>query len=63
MVKDYLQKHNIDYLEYDVAADSAKREEMVKKTGQMGVPVIEIGEEIVIGFDLKKLSSLLGIPG
>lgn len=61
LAKDFFKKHDVSYTEFDVASDAAKREEMVEKTGQMGVPVMEIGEEIVIGFDEKKISKLLGI--
>jgi glutaredoxin 3 len=61
MAKDFLKKHNISYEDFDVASDAEKREEMMEKTEQMGVPVIEIDNEIVIGFDEKKISKLLGI--
>ena len=44
-----------------MAQDEAKRNELVEKTGQMAVPVIEIGSELVIGFDKEKLKELLGI--
>ena len=48
MAKEYFKSKNIDYQEHDVMSDVAKREEMVKKTGQMGVPVIDIDGKIVI---------------
>ena len=47
--------------EKDVAKDEEAREHMIRRSGQLGVPVIEIGDEIVIGFDRAKLSQLLGI--
>lgn len=59
MAKDYFKENNIEYTEFDVAADAEKRAEMMEKTGQMGVPVIEIGEEVIIGFNEGKISELL----
>ncbi len=61
MLKDWLKKNNIPFTGYDLSQDAERREEVIKKTGQMGVPVIEIDDEIIIGFDKKKLSELLGI--
>ena len=61
MAKEWFEKNKIQYLEYDLSSDSVKREEVFKKTGQMAVPVIEIENEIVIGFDKPKLSKLLDI--
>ena len=65
MAKDFLKKNKIEYTEIDVATDKKAAEEMTKKSGQMGVPVIEIEKdgkaEIVLGFDQGKLSDLLEI--
>ncbi|MEK7575919.1 MAG: glutaredoxin domain-containing protein [Patescibacteria group bacterium] len=61
MAKEWFEKNKIQYLEYDLSSDSVKREEVFKKTGQMAVPVIDIEDEIVIGFDKPKLSKLLDI--
>ncbi|MCF7834385.1 MAG: glutaredoxin family protein [Candidatus Pacebacteria bacterium] len=61
MAKDFFKEKNVSYTEYDVASDLEKRKEMVEKTGQMGVPVIFIGDEQIVGFDKSKISSLLGI--
>ena len=61
MVKNFLKEKGIEYAEFDVSADNEKADEMVKKSGQMGVPVIEIGDDIVVGFDKKKISELLGL--
>lgn len=61
LAKKFLKDNDIEYLEFDVASDRKRAEEMVKKSGQMAVPVIEIGDEIIIGFDKKKISELLGI--
>lgn len=51
MAKEYFKEHNIAYTEHDVAADDTKRQEMIEKSGQMGVPVIEIDGKILVGFD------------
>ncbi len=61
MAKDYFKEHNVNFTDYDVASNLEKRQEMVQKTGQMGVPVIFIGDELVIGFDKPRISYLLGI--
>jgi len=63
MTKDYLKEHNFAFTDVDVAADATKRQEMVEKSGQMGVPVILIGEELIIGFDKRRIDELLGIAG
>lgn len=57
--KDFFKENNVDYIEHDVAADADKRQEMVDMTGQMGVPVIKIGDDVIIGFDEPKLKELL----
>ena len=59
MAKDYFQENNIQYTEFNVAEDTEKRAEMMEKTGQMGVPGIEIGGEVVIGFNEAKIKELL----
>ncbi len=61
MSKDFFKANGVAYTEVDVAADQEKRAEMIDKSGQMGVPVIMIGEEMVVGFDKRRLSELLGI--
>ncbi|MCA9358973.1 glutaredoxin family protein [Candidatus Kaiserbacteria bacterium] len=59
--KEFFKENNVDYTEHDVAADAEKREEMINMTGQMGVPVIKIGDDVIIGFDEPKLKELLKI--
>lgn len=59
MAKDFFQENNITYTDYNVAEDANKRAEMVEKTGQMGVPVIEINGDLVVGFNEGKLRELL----
>jgi glutaredoxin-like YruB-family protein len=57
--KEYFKKNGIEYTEYNVAADTAKRSEMLEKSGQMGVPVINIDGSIVVGYDEKTIADLL----
>ena len=61
MAKDYFKENNIAYTEYNVASDLDKRKEMVEKSGQMGVPVIIIGDQLTVGFNQPKISQLLGL--
>lgn len=59
LVKEFLESKGVDYLEKDVSSDEAAGQEMIDKSGQMGVPVIEIDGEIVIGFDREKIEKLI----
>ncbi|MFA5936312.1 MAG: glutaredoxin domain-containing protein [Candidatus Paceibacterota bacterium] len=61
LAKDYFKANNIPFTEYDVASNLEKRQEMIEKSGQMGVPVIIIGDEIVVGFDKPQIMKMLGI--
>jgi glutaredoxin 3 len=61
MAKDFFTEHNVSFQDIDVAADQAKREEMVSMTGQLGVPVIRIGNDVIIGFNKPKVAELLDI--
>ncbi len=61
MAKDYFKANNIAYTEHDVAADMEQRKEMVKKSGQMGVPVIQIENDLIVGFNKPKIMELLGL--
>ena len=61
MAKEFFKEKNVAYTEHDVASDINMRKEMVEKSGQMGVPVIFIGEEMIIGFDKPKIAALLGV--
>ncbi|HVB20099.1 MAG TPA: glutaredoxin family protein [Candidatus Paceibacterota bacterium] len=61
MTKEFLKEKGIGYTDFDVAHDLAKRQEMIQKSGQMGVPVIFVGDEMIIGFDQERLTSSLGI--
>ena len=59
MAKAFFTDNQIAYEEKDVTQDSEAREEMIKKSGQLGVPVIDVGGELVIGFDKPRLKELL----
>ena len=61
VAKDFFTSHNIDFEDIDVSIDQKAAEEMIKKSGQMGVPVIEIDDKIVIGFNKQILEEILGI--
>jgi glutaredoxin 3 len=61
MAKEFFKEHDVAYEEFNVAEDAAKREEMVQKTGQLGVPVLDVDGEIIVGFDKPKLMELLKI--
>jgi len=61
IAKDFFKEKGVKYEEYNVAVDLDKRREMVDKSGQMGVPVIDIGGDIVVGFDEAEISKLLGV--
>ncbi len=59
--KDFFTANNVAFNEYNVAADLEKRKEMVDMTGQMGVPVIRIGDDVIVGFDEAKIKELLAV--
>lgn len=60
-VKDYLKQHNIKFEEKNVQEDQEAAHEMVEKSGQMGVPVIDIDGKIIVGFDKEKIDEALNI--
>lgn len=60
-LKEFLKEYNIDFEEVDVSRDEATKEELIKKTGKMEVPVMEINGEVVVGFDKEKITKLLKI--
>ena len=61
MAKDFFQQNNVPYEEFYVVTDVKARQEMVEKSGQLGVPVIDVDGTIVVGYDRERLSGLLGI--
>jgi glutaredoxin-like YruB-family protein len=60
-IKRHLQEHGIRYREVDVSRDQKAAEEMVKRSGQQGVPQTDINGEIIVGFDRNRINTLLGI--
>jgi glutaredoxin-like YruB-family protein len=61
MAKKFLKDNNIEFEDIDVSRNIKAAREMVEKTGQMGVPVIEIDGEFVIGFNREKIKQLLNL--
>ena len=61
MVKDFLSKNNIQFENIDVGANPKAMQEMVNKSGQMGVPILDIDSQIIVGFDKDAISKALGI--
>lgn len=61
MAKEFFTKNNIQYQEYNVADDEKAREEMVDKSHQMGVPVVDIDGEVFVGFNRPELEKALGL--
>ena len=61
LAKEFFDDHNISYEVFNVQTDLEKRKEMMEKSGQMGVPVIFIDNEMVKGFDEERLRELLEI--
>jgi glutaredoxin 3 len=61
MTKEFFKANNVEYVEHDVASDVEKRKEMIEKSGQMGVPVITIGENVIVGYDEEELRRLLNV--
>jgi len=60
MAKDFFKSNNVAYTEYDVGSNIEKRKEMLDKSGQMGVPVITIDNELIVGFDKQRIAKMLG---
>lgn len=60
-LKQFLKDNNIPFEHYDVSVNQEKAEEMIQKSGQMGVPVLDIEGEIITGFDKEKIKELLGL--
>jgi len=60
-VKQFLKENNVIFEDYDVGSDQSKADEMVKVSGQMGVPVIDIEGAIIVGFDKDRIKQALGL--
>lgn len=59
--KSYLRQHQVPFKDVDVSRDSAAARDMVRRSGQQGVPVLDIGGKVVVGFDQPKIDRLLGL--
>ncbi len=59
LAKDYFTSKGLSYSEFNVAEDDAKREEMVEKSGQLGVPVIDIDGKIFVGFNKSEIEKAI----
>jgi glutaredoxin 3 len=57
--KDFFRQNNVRFTEYDIARDQRKADEMVRKSGQMGVPVIDINGKIIVGFNQPEVERAL----
>lgn len=63
MAKEFLTTHNVAFEDVDVSVDAAAREDMVNKSGQLGVPVFDIDGQIMVGYNQQLLSKVVGITG
>ena len=61
MAKDFLKQNKIEFQEIDVSADVNAAQEMINKSGQMGVPVLDINGTIIVGFDREAIKKALGL--
>lgn len=59
LAKEWFKEKGLEYINYDVGVDLDKRKEMVEMTGQLGVPVIKVEENVIIGFNPNKISEVL----
>lgn len=60
-LKQFLKQHDFEFEDIDVSKDEKALEEMIQKSGQMGVPVLEIENQIIVGFDKPKIVNTLDI--
>jgi len=63
LAREFFDANKIKYESYDVASNIEKRREMMEKSGQLGVPVIDVDGEIIVGFNKEKLSELINPTG
>ena len=59
--KQFLKENNIDFQNIDVSEDQQVADELMRKSGQMGVPVLDIEGEVIVGFDRERIKSALGL--
>ncbi len=60
-LKEFLKERNIEFEDIDISKDEKVKDEIIKRSGAIGAPIIEIDGEIVVGFDKEKIVKLLGI--
>jgi len=60
-LKEFFKEKGVEFEDVDVSLNEDAAREMIMKTGQMGVPVVEIGEEVIVGFDRDKIIQALGL--
>lgn len=60
-LKSFLIEHNIEFEDIDISQNEKKQKEIIEKTGQMKVPIVEIDNKIIAGFDKEKISELLNV--
>ncbi len=60
-LKEFLKEKGVSFFDFDVSKDKKALEEMVEKSGQWGVPVVDIDGEIIVGFDREKIEKLLNL--
>ncbi len=61
LAKNYLRQRGVPFKDIDVSRDAAAARDMVRRSGQQGVPVIDVGGKIIVGFDRPKLDRMLGL--
>jgi glutaredoxin-like YruB-family protein len=61
LAKQYFRRHKIRFRDVDISKDAAAARDAVRRSGQMGVPVIDIGGKVIVGFDKPKINQLLGL--
>lgn len=61
VLKNYLKENGFEFEEIDISKETAKREELIKKTGLATLPVVEINGQLIVGFDKKKIDEILKI--
>ena len=59
--KQFLRDNNVEFEDIDVSADQERIREMIQKSGQMGVPVVDIDGDIIVGFDKEKIAKALSL--
>jgi len=61
MAKEFLKENNVQFEDLDVSSNQSAAQEMISKSGQMGVPVLDIKGQVVVGFDKARIKQLLGL--